>query len=99
PPTIYPLSLHDALPISRQARRDGRHLPPLPDRLRVRRRPRLRTRDDGEVHELRPPVPCLPTAFFAERSADVGVPRAVADRTSGGDRKSTRLNSSHVAIS
>src|SRR5205807_10479167 len=75
PTAIYPLSLHDALPIFRLAR--------------------VRQRCDGfrGVHHR----------SAAEREHEVGPRRfelggATIDR-SGLDRKSTRLNSSHLVIS
>src|SRR5437660_7356593 len=73
---IYPLSLHDALPISALARRHDPHRSDwgAPDRRRRLFRPRR------------------PIEF--RRGADAGSrPRRQEDR------KSTRLNSSHVAIS
>src|SRR5205823_2358659 len=65
--------------------RDGRHLPPLPDRLRVRRRPRLRARNDGEVHELRASIPRLSAAIVDAGCAGArGVAhRAARGRTAG----------------
>src|SRR5439155_23457308 len=78
-PDLYPLSLHDALPIC--------------DRLGARRRPPLRQRSGR--------CPCL----GEQRGAGLArvVPEARGDRGLCGatraDRKSTRLNSSHVAIS
>src|SRR5690606_41027309 len=76
PPLIYPLSLHDALPIS----------PHVACRWRVRCR-------------RSPPAPRCPAAQkpvmpWAEPFAGSPVPS-----TPDQDRKSTRLNSSHVKIS
>src|SRR5690606_42118778 len=83
PPTvIYPLSLHDALPISRQF-------------LRHAWRPGACDRP-GQ-HRGR-------GAFSAGLAACHGAPRRKTpawhrQQASPGDRKSTRLNSSHVKIS
>src|SRR5207253_10563130 len=76
---IYPLSLHDALPISSQPGSAGRAPLPLvyiPDGIVA----------CAEAHggaRLRHPPACVPVRL---------VPAST-------DRKSTRLNSSHVAIS
>src|SRR5207253_6980055 len=91
-PSIYTFSLHDALPIFHQLNRDGEAL----DRARrvVRRDRRVLLRhvvvvDDVDLGSLE-----------AVRVRAAGrVPRRVADRRRRQDRKSTRLNSSHVAIS
>src|SRR5690606_41965711 len=76
----FPLSLHDALPISRGARRaraHGRVPPRLPARVGQAPRDRL---DEPR----------------AQAALAVRVPRHVPHPR---DRKSTRLNSSHVKIS
>src|SRR5207253_11180021 len=96
-PEISTLSLHDALPIW-LAR-------PLPERSaeRRRRRPR-RQRDARDV----PDPPSLPPARRelqeprdggSADAASLSTPRSPGVRVRSGDRKSTRLNSSHVAIS
>src|SRR5690625_6504397 len=79
---FYTLSLHDALPISRRARRSlgGAAAEPL----------------DGRDHGL--------AAGHGDRAGDGQRTLRGADRHRGRrrprtDRKSTRLNSSHVAIS
>src|SRR5438876_7125293 len=74
PPTdIYTLSLHDALPISALARRDGL--------VRVEREARHRRR-----------------VLAAATQHAARVLHGRGERV-GGDRKSTRLNSSHPSIS
>src|SRR5690349_21905910 len=75
PTDIYPLSLHDALPISRHPRR--RH-------AGWARRPTTHRLREARVHRRR----------AAEHPHE---PRALGARSA--DRKSTRLNSSHVEIS
>src|SRR3712207_8265820 len=80
---IYTLSLHDALPISA-----ARSAPPS---LRAGKRRRRRT-PLGEV----PPTGPAVLATFAIRTAVLA--RRVR-RCQHGDRKSTRLNSSHANIS
>src|SRR5207249_7441046 len=95
---ISPLSLHDALPIS---------LPPhaMPDRARPHQplqRPDDEQRDEGDQLE---PEQIAREAVRQEairRLTPVGdVVRDERDRHDAehGDRKSTRLNSSHVSIS
>src|SRR5207249_12318212 len=79
PPTtyLYPLSLHDALPISGRPRNPRRRL--------CRPGPASRPANSLFLLPTRPP----------DRS--VRCPRSC--RRVGRDRKSTRLNSSHVSIS
>src|SRR5207249_9867542 len=90
PPTsaLYPLSLHDALPIS--------WCPGITDDLRgtsspsitcksVRHTPQARTRTSTS------PLPGLGVAASVNSNGFVSI--------AAGDRKSTRLNSSHVSIS
>src|SRR5205807_7500451 len=82
PTDIYPLSLHDALPISR--RPFDRHAVAVPHQ------------SQGRVGHLR---------LLARDLLAAGRHRAVQGRGAGdecaatGDRKSTRLNSSHLVIS
>src|SRR5690625_5666254 len=77
---LYPLSLHDALPISRVSR-----WPPLLVML-------LRK----EVIQPHLPVrlPCYDLVPITDPTFDSSLTRKLSK-----DRKSTRLNSSHVAIS
>src|SRR5690606_40094596 len=81
---IYPLSLHDALPISarRRARRAARP---------ARRRRRSRRGSRGSL--------LLPRAAHAPSRPGARRRRAPPRRACPRDRKSTRLNSSHVKIS
>src|SRR5207253_10832106 len=94
--TLYTLSLHDALPISRGAR--GRRDRAEPDDRAPRRRGlvpiRGRRRLDLPCAALRLDERLRPRALRRGRDAAPGA-GAPLDR----DRKSTRLNSSHVAIS
>src|SRR5207302_11040700 len=89
PPTLYTLSLHDALPISRAlaqaagARGNPRGLRAVGARFGLRSR--LDARASGTDGRR----------LGAERLEGVGDQR----RHRGPDRKSTRLNSSHVKIS
>src|SRR5699024_12367061 len=80
PPATSPLSLHDALPISRGARARARRAAPPPATAAARAIDRRRS-----VSATPPPSP----------------PRAIPPpaRPIRQDRKSTRLNSSHVSIS
>src|SRR5690606_39645350 len=80
PPDVYPLSLHDALPISGVLDELQRHLDGMNLALLVR------------AHAV------LDAPDALDLSLDI---RAVAARLLDdlGDRKSTRLNSSHVKIS
>src|SRR5439155_22219098 len=94
-PGIYPLSLHDALPI----------LVAYFD-LGFKGHPgftceALAWRDGRPWRGVDPRHPWLPIAspeidFYLEASA---IPTAVVSGPAEADRKSTRLNSSHVAIS
>src|SRR5207249_9599284 len=94
-PELYTLSLHDALPISapdgadavagrdRDAAREAGN-----DTVgRQRQATGLRHHDDGGAHRARRGVVPGPR------------PRPDAEDRQPGDRKSTRLNSSHVSIS
>src|SRR5439155_26649094 len=98
PPTtqIYPLSLHDALPILMLAKvyeLTGREPEARREVERVLRRDSTDIRALYAAAELagRSPDP-------EERGRQESYLRQVVTRSSG-DRKSTRLNSSHVAIS
>src|SRR5690606_41864993 len=92
PPTgPSPLSLHDALPISARRRRRGLRLAAVLGRGLAARGP------GGGGH---------PPGSEAGQGAGAGTGRGdrpdgrpAAVRVAGGDRKSTRLNSSHVKIS
>src|SRR5205807_10314254 len=89
PPTeIYTLSLHDALPIYGHPRGH-------PRRHRDQDAPSV-----GTVHRARPSPASrradAPTAAAADRPVALHAP---AIQTLAGDRKSTRLNSSHLVIS
>src|SRR5690606_39780840 len=85
---IYTLSLHDALPISGRARRQ--------DALRsqaTRSQPRLHVGSDGQ-HDAQSCLKRVP-----KRPAPVAAKPRLGSGAAEGDRKSTRLNSSHVKIS
>src|ERR1035438_2583509 len=127
PTEIYPLSLHDALPISYRGRGrgSGRGLRPGPARRR-RVRPRL-SRSEEHTSELqslrhlvcrlllvrswRPPRSTLFPYTTLFRSLTAGVVGALVEDSGPVllvvavfalgclDRKSTRLNSSHLGIS
>src|SRR5205807_6047068 len=90
PPQIYPLSLHDALPISS----DGA------DRARMNDEVEWDVRFDGATARLRgrlrPPIGSAWGSLVMShgRSEDMGSLLLAAL-----DRKSTRLNSSHLVIS
>src|SRR5439155_20697442 len=91
PPPPYPLSLHDALPIS---------APPFhpagPAMATLLMGPA------GSVGSNRNPVPMTPAFLSLYVPPAMGMAGGTYnDRNAGviGDRKSTRLNSSHVAIS
>src|SRR5690625_5631864 len=82
-PTVSCLSLRDALPSWQR--------PPLVDRAGEER-----LGDPGELqHQRSPPSP----ATAADRVSDRNVGSRRSGDHRGRDRKSTRLNSSHVAIS
>src|SRR5205814_8924251 len=84
PPLTYPLSLHDALPISPRSRR-GADLPRRSPGLPWPRSASPRGRQD-------PPAPRPLRQGCPTRTAPI--PNGEAE-----DRKSTRLNSSHLGIS
>src|SRR5690349_23573001 len=81
----YTLSLHDALPISRR----GEQREAEPVHAPALERARRARRQDRPLRQA--------LAQRLERLA--GRRREVRGRRRGGDRKSTRLNSSHVEIS
>src|SRR5207249_5749105 len=92
PPELYTLSLHDALPISPTEGADGR----------VPRERRASTARDARQ------VPAVTSMADPMRSEEVTLkdrrrvvirPSRLSDAESLLDRKSTRLNSSHVSIS
>src|SRR5205814_9245402 len=89
PPLLYTLSLHDALPISRCARNH-------PGRIAWRAcgaaavRVLYREAISGELPGRR----VCRGAWFVEPGEARGIPDCIR-----GDRKSTRLNSSHLGIS
>src|SRR5207249_11187749 len=99
PPEIYPLSLHDALPISRSAKRRLERrcftpspLPRRPGRGGGVRRPR-RANPPSAARFDRSPTMDRMRPLSAVLLIQLGSPDAPTDR------KSTRLNSSHVSIS
>src|SRR5207249_12025236 len=95
PPPIYTLSLHDALPIS--------HRPqvitgPAPTRPWA---PAEGARSGGAPDRGRLPLDG-PERFLSDQLHDVALEpdeRLRGEQVDGADRKSTRLNSSHVSIS
>src|SRR5690606_40951830 len=80
PTGIYPLSLHDALPIFTRSRVPGG--------------PLRSTRPPAAITLSRIPLRPEPSGSLAPTPSS-----ATSRTTSPGDRKSTRLNSSHVKIS
>src|SRR5690606_39672817 len=96
-PATDTLALHDALPIyvPEQRRDPGGVRGPLPRPAGLAARPAHR--GQPRVGELRPPRHRVPVGVGAARGQG-GALVARAART-GQDRKSTRLNSSHVKIS
>src|SRR5437868_13025875 len=91
PPALYTLSLHDALPICTDGAAAGQRHPRLA--LARQQRPEHQDRGAHLAHDV------------VGRSGRGDLPglkrerRAVAVAVLAGDRKSTRLNSSHVSIS
>src|SRR5256885_5961969 len=90
-PEIYPLPLHDALPIC------GLH-------LHHRARAGLDHRDRGDraglrVEDLRHAELASEDAFGHQSLISMSTPAGRSSRISWSDRKSTRLNSSHLVIS
>src|SRR5690606_40731375 len=80
---LYTLSLHDALPISGAVDGFGQ------GDSGQQRKP-----SEAALRQLRPQQHAQ-----LQRAVAGGVPAAVQPAPAGGDRKSTRLNSSHVKIS
>src|SRR5439155_22746344 len=99
PPGTYPLSLHDALPILVRSGRVRRRLHGELDR-RPEVPERLRRRSEFEEPRRREAVE-LPSVRDRGGVVEPQRPANAVDDTSAiaKDRKSTRLNSSHVAIS
>src|SRR3989440_9411711 len=91
PPEISPLPLPDALPIYPRLRGQRR------DRLRSTGRAADRVRADGLV--AREPPRLLREEQGVHRRGRVAARRCADRRSDPGDRKSTRLNSSHDQIS
>src|SRR5690606_39410914 len=95
PAQLYPLSLHDALPISRSEESESlAPLPPLasPSELSV-----LLVLPVASVLSTSPPGHVTRTVASTGSSA---LPESSYERNwARADRKSTRLNSSHVKIS
>src|SRR2546429_6006248 len=89
PTEFYPLSLHDALPISRSAR-------PALCRCQVTPSWRQRSSDSGRPETSGNRI--TPSSATAARGRRARVPPPDASSRSA-DRKSTRLNSSHGYIS
>src|SRR5690606_41809799 len=94
PPPFDPLSLHGALPISRRAGIDAAESTVAPG-------DRLLRRLTGARKPPGVPVPPPATVSPAESSTPrrPGRPRDTPGKPRRQDRKSTRLNSSHVKIS
>src|SRR5690606_42040766 len=99
PPVIYPLSLHDALPIFGLVRVDSVLLDDLGDRLG-----RQGTLVDELAHRREHDEMAIDLEVTTQAPAEVRATEAVGTQHAigappGKDRKSTRLNSSHVKIS
>src|SRR5699024_11487856 len=94
PPSLYSLSLHDALPILERADQTARILDVTLQSI---------TEDASEDVELACAGVYEIFGITDDASADLSVQgvidRLVTDRQNPSDRKSTRLNSSHVSIS
>src|SRR5204863_2463359 len=95
PTRSYTLSLHDALPISPSRSSAARPARPCRERVRIRGgRPMPsppRERSHGLARSFR--------RTSAVRRAPVGGEQGQGEQEAQQDRKSTRLNSSHVEIS
>src|SRR5206468_11926258 len=92
PPHLHPLSLHDALPISGRGP-PTRRAPPAPHRLApVGLAAAGGLRPDAGSPKSGPALPAAPRVHGPAA-------RPLAGGAPGGDRKSTRLNSSHDQIS
>src|SRR5207244_11477272 len=99
PSPTYPLSLHDALPISLRVRRHQAVLDPVVDHLHEVARTALAT---VQVPMFRRPAPPVAPRSPHERPGsrrEGGEDRIEPAHHLGLDRKSTRLNSSHQIIS
>src|SRR5207253_11141320 len=95
PSHTYPLSLHDALPIfGRLGGRDLAAVPVADEDLRDRGERRDRKRDRERRALVAAPAAAEPAEGVGAGEDEAG--HHVAGQV---DRKSTRLNSSHVAIS
>src|SRR5699024_12603457 len=79
-PAVYPLSLHDALPICGRVHAELACLVDQPDQILLRQIEQVVEALDDVIHRLEDVDP-------------------VGRATPRSDRKSTRLNSSHVSIS
>src|SRR5207253_11130851 len=97
PTLTYPLSLHDALPIS------GGNNPSKPSRKPKTSQPSLSAARTTPRKTAFNPGQSPPLVKTPIRGLLMGVTKSERflwiDPTTGRDRKSTRLNSSHVAIS
>src|SRR5690606_39921847 len=95
PPQLYTLSLHDALPILDQSLSAPPGRSAHADRGNAARARRPRPGRQGALHRL------LESARLAGRrcTVDRALPQPEPVHIVPGDRKSTRLNSSHVIIS
>src|SRR5439155_25360317 len=92
-PALYPLSLHDALPISSRTRRRG-PTPPMPLATPGGNRPETRCHSPSSSGREVRSSPVSPA-----RLGRPATPLTASAAWKSADRKSTRLNSSHVAIS
>src|SRR5699024_11336390 len=97
PPVRHPLSLHDALPISLSSSLS----PPRADTLRMLAQAYLHTGDDQQaVATLKRLLRLAPQDNEARQLLQATTARVQQPPAqSSSDRKSTRLNSSHVSIS
>src|SRR5439155_19555026 len=95
---IYALSLHDALPICERDNGDG-----LRNKYRRVREHRARSpQHAGDHYDPAGKTDIIAAALFqwpVAAARDVGLPEQPDRKEDERDRKSTRLNSSHVAIS
>src|SRR5699024_12612710 len=94
PPRLYPLSLHDALPILRgRKEKSGRSSSPILSA------PLAQLRTMPAKSSSTPPIAGRQVSTVKTHSAATIAATRHRFRGLGGDRKSTRLNSSHVSIS
>src|SRR5207302_8437292 len=98
PSDLYPLSLHDALPICRRTSRK-RSFSVAIDRAQVRHVARLARLALSPEEEERFAAQLGHVLEYIERLSAVDVSGVEPLSFAGEDRKSTRLNSSHVKIS